>query len=295
MFLVAGFCINLSAQRQNAEYVKYINQYKSIAIENQHKYKIPASITLAQGLLESGAGKGRLAREGNNHFGIKCHTGWKGRKIYHDDDLRGECFRRYGHARESYEDHSKFLTGRDRYQKLFNLNPRDYKGWAKGLQSCGYATDRSYATKLIRLIEDYELHQYDKQKFVRPVLDKRGSFPAWYQPHEVFKSKHGLLYIVARENDTYELIGKELDFSTRSLRRYNEVPKGFPLMEGDIVYLEKKKKKVGRKMARFHKVSPDESMHEISQIHGIRIKNLYKMNDKTPDYVPQEGDELRLR
>ena len=151
----------LFAQYRNPDFIAYINKYSSIAQENQRKYKIPASITLAQGLLESQAGKGRLAKEGNNHFGIKCH-GWTGRKIYHDDDARGECFRRYSNASESFKDHSLFLTGRDRYSSLFDLKTTDYKGWARGLSKCGYATDKAYASKLIKLIEDYDLHKYDR-------------------------------------------------------------------------------------------------------------------------------------
>ncbi len=145
----------------------YIDTYASIAKEEMRKYKIPASITLAQGILESGSGKGRLAVKANNHFGIKCH-GWKGAKIYHDDDRSQECFRKYKYAKSSYEDHSKFLTNRGRYSKLFKLRPEDYKAWAKGLKAAGYATDRKYPQKLISLIERYQLYKYDRE-----VLGKR--------------------------------------------------------------------------------------------------------------------------
>ena len=147
--------------------VNYILRYAVIAKTEMHKTKIPASITLAQGILESGSGRGRLAVKANNHFGIKCH-GWKGAKIYHDDDRSQECFRKYKKAEFSYEDHSEFLTGRKRYAKLFKLKPNDYKGWAKGLKSAGYATDRKYPQKLISLIERYKLYQYDSE-----VLDGR--------------------------------------------------------------------------------------------------------------------------
>ena len=132
-----------------SSYHRYIRKYKDLAIEQQHKYKIPASITLAQGLLESGAGQSDLARRSNNHFGIKCHD-WKGKRVYHNDDRRGECFRKYNKVEDSYEDHSKFLALRSRYAPLFRLKITDYKGWAKGLQKCGYATDRKYANKLIK-------------------------------------------------------------------------------------------------------------------------------------------------
>lgn len=141
---------------------EYIDTFSSIAMHEMRVSKIPASITLAQGILESGSGNGRLAKEANNHFGIKCH-GWIGEKIYHDDDASQECFRKYKAAESSYKDHSKFLTGRKRYSKLFHLKPTNYKGWAKGLKAAGYATDRKYPQKLISLIERYKLYQYDKQ------------------------------------------------------------------------------------------------------------------------------------
>lgn len=141
---------------------EYIGTYSEIAMTEMRKYKIPASITLAQGILESGSGRGRLSVEGNNHFGIKCH-GWKGKKIYHDDDRSQECFRKYHHAQSSFEDHSTFLTSRGRYSKLFELDEDDYKGWAKGLRAAGYATDRRYPDKLISLIERYRLYEYDEQ------------------------------------------------------------------------------------------------------------------------------------
>ncbi|WP_417861021.1 glucosaminidase domain-containing protein [Winogradskyella sediminis] len=140
----------------------YISLYAEIAKDKMKTHKIPASITLAQGILESGSGKGRLAVKANNHFGIKCH-GWTGAKIYHDDDRSQECFRKYPRAEMSYEDHSEFLTGRKRYASLFDLKPDDYKSWAKGLRAAGYATDRKYPEKLISLIERYKLYQYDDE------------------------------------------------------------------------------------------------------------------------------------
>lgn len=147
----------------NQTYQTYINQYKDLAIEQMLKYRIPASITLAQGLFESAAGRSSLVRQGNNHFGIKCHTSWTGPTQYHDDDARGECFRVYSDARESYEDHSRFLARQQRYARLFSLNSNDYKGWARGLKQCGYATNPQYANKLIQIIELYKLHDYDKE------------------------------------------------------------------------------------------------------------------------------------
>lgn len=149
----------------------YIANFRQIAMDEMRKYKIPASITLAQGILESGSGKGRLAVKANNHFGIKCH-GWKGQKIYHDDDASQECFRKYEHAESSFEDHSTFLTSRSRYSKLFQLREDNYRGWAKGLRAAGYATDRKYPEKLISLIERYQLYEYDDE-----VLGRKKSAP----------------------------------------------------------------------------------------------------------------------
>lgn len=153
----------------------YIDRYSEIAKDKMRSHKIPASITLAQGILESGSGIGRLAVEANNHFGIKCHD-WKGAKIYHDDDRSQECFRKYEKAEGSYEDHSEFLTSRKRYSDLFKLRPNDYRAWAKGLKEAGYATDRQYPQKLIGLIERYELFRFDEEVLGKPkktsLLDK---------------------------------------------------------------------------------------------------------------------------
>ena len=160
LFILLYVGMPVSAQRRNTLYNKYIKEYAPLAIEQMDKYKIPASITLAQGLLESGAGRSVLARKSNNHFGIKCH-GWPGGKVYHDDDEKGECFRAYRKVEDSYEDHSQFLKNGPRYAFLFKLKITDYKGWAKGLKKAGYATDRSYANRLITIIEDYELYKYD--------------------------------------------------------------------------------------------------------------------------------------
>lgn len=289
LFILLSSMMQLHAQSKNTDYLKYIDLYKDIAIQNHKKHSIPASITLAQGLLESGAGKGRLAREGNNHFGIKCHN-WNGRKIFHNDDELNECFRRYSNPKDSFDDHALFLSGRDRYSQLFALNSRDYKGWARGLQSAGYATDRSYATKLIKLIEDYQLHQYDQVRFVRPSSSSKGD----KQNYEVLKSG-SMYYVVVKQNDSYEAIGKALGVSAKKLRTYNEVPKNFSLGKGDIVYLTKKKKRADKSIERFYYAKPGDSMHSISQLKGIQIKTLYQLNNKSEDYVLETGTLLRIR
>lgn len=147
--------------RSDSPQVRYIEEYASLAVEEMYRSGVPASITLAQGLLESGYGLSELAVKGNNHFGIKCHNNWQGGKVYHDDDRKGECFRKYDSPEESFRDHSDFLRYRDRYKFLFDLETTDYKGWAYGLKKAGYATDPAYPSKLIRLIEDYSLYRYD--------------------------------------------------------------------------------------------------------------------------------------
>ena len=280
-------------QHKLAAYQKYIKTYGTLAIKQQTQYKIPASITLAQGLLESGAGQSDLARRSNNHFGIKCHE-WKGARVYHDDDLRGECFRKYSTVEQSYTDHSKFLAERPRYASLFKLRITDYKGWAKGLQKCGYATDRAYANKLIKVIEDYELYRYDRMKVVKKTTKRTITQPKSAQPaYQVYRT-HGLIYVYAQENDDFDHIAASLGFSPRKLKKYNEVPEDFPLEKGDIVYLEKKKKKADKPYEQ-HVVQVGESMHGIAQKYGIQIKSLYKMNKKSADYILMEGDVLKLR
>jgi LysM repeat protein len=282
-----------SAQKLNPVYESYFSQYESVAVEHMSRYKIPASITLAQGVLESGAGKSKLAREANNHFGIKCHGEWIGKKTYHDDDEKGECFRKYKDAGESFLDHSLFLVNRPRYAVLFELDIRDYKGWARGLQRCGYATDKAYANKLIKIIEDYELYRYDLMRGKTKKGKTQAKTIYFDQPLQIYKS-NGLLYVHARQEDTFETIAAELDFKAKRLAGYNEVPIDFPLEKNDIVYLQKKKGKASKPNYE-HIVCIGESMHSIAQKHGIRIASLYKMNKKEPDYVPEEGDVLRLR
>ncbi len=188
----------------------YISQYASIAMRQMRKSKIPASIILSQGILESGSGRGRLAVKANNHFGIKCH-GWKGAKIYHDDDRSQECFRKYRKTESSYEDHSEFLTGRKRYAKLFKLKPDDYKGWAKGLKAAGYATDRKYPQKLISLIERYKLYEYDGE-----VLEGRSKEKVVVKSrvNRYSVEKGDTLYSLAKRFNTTVAVLKDLNNMT---------------------------------------------------------------------------------
>ena len=173
---------------------EYIKRYSEVSMEEMRKYKIPASITLAQGILESSSGKSKLTLKSNNHFGIKCHKGWTGKKTYHDDDEKGECFRVYKDPRNSYKDHSEFLTTRSRYEPLFKLDVEDYEGWAKGLSSAGYATDRRYPAKLIALIEKYDLHKYDEKVLGKSYKKRKKKMEA---SHMV--TKGDTLYSISRK------------------------------------------------------------------------------------------------
>lgn len=292
LFIIVSV-FQVASQKRYKVYENYIDTYKHIAMDHMRKHKIPASITLAQGLLESGAGMSELTKRSNNHFGIKCHRDWTGGRVYAKDDTPNDCFRKYNRAEESFDDHSQFLVKGVRYKFLFNLSPTDYVGWARGLQKSGYATDRAYANKLIKLIDDYELYQYDKENYRRSQsIRSEGSSSANWK-HQPFKT-YGLVYVIAVEGDTYEGIAAEFGFKTKDLLKYNEVPKGFPLNKGDIVYFEKKKSRADKPYFE-HLVQIGESMHSISQKYGLRVKNLYKMNKQNYEYVPKEGDILKLR
>lgn len=292
-------CTGVLAQMKwNQRYQTYINQYRDLAIEQMLKFKIPASITLAQGLLESGAGYSELATKGNNHFGIKCH-GWTGRKTYHDDDDAQECFRAYNNVYESYEDHSLLLSRQPRYRSLFSLDGDDYKGWAHGLKKCGYATSPTYAQKLIGIIELYKLQQYDKAKKYDRFMESRAykdspSAKGGIQ-HPIHRYNKNY-YIVVRQGDTFRSLGKELGLSYRKIAKYNERNKRDKLVVGETIYLKKKQKKADKSYKnRPHTVKPGESMYSIAQYYGMRVKSLYKKNDLSPDYVPKVGDKLRVR
>lgn len=280
-------CLSLQAQTRNKQYEDYIKQYRDLAVDEMKKYHIPASITLAQGLLESGAGQSTLARKSNNHFGIKCGSDWQGKTVRHNDDARGECFRAYKHPKQSYEDHSKFLAGRPRYASLFKLKITDYKGWARGLKKAGYATDPRYAQRLIDIIELYDLDKYDKKGGLKWMKENPN-------PHQTYIA-NGLVYIVVRAGDSWKSISKELDISQKKLRKYNDLYKGYALQVGDILYLEKKNRKAGKEHI-VHVLRAGESMYSISQKYGIRLKNLYKLNKMDEDDpAPEVGTILRLR
>ena len=283
------------AQRRNSAYEDYINRYKDIAIEQMMKHHIPASITLAQGLLESGAGKSLLTVSSNNHFGIKCHNEWTGRRFYKDDDIKDDCFRVYDNARESFEDHSKFLL-RPRYQSLFSLKTTDYKGWARGLKACGYATNPQYADKLIGLIELYGLYEYDYAKtYDRFIATHSGANTSGhYASHRIYYRNKNY-YLIANGGETFKTLAQEVGVSYRKLAKYNERDKKDVLSQGDIIYMEKKRSKAEKMYKNQpHVVRANESLYDIAQLYGIRLKYIYKKNGLPLDYVPRPGDRLRV-
>ena len=294
------FSTSVYAQRRNTTYEQYIHQFATEGIHQMRKHKIPASITLAQGLLESGAGLSTLASVHHNHFGIKCHKSWMGKRTYRDDDYKNECFRSYLSALDSYNDHSNFLK-QPRYQFLYDLEVKDYKGWAKGLQKAGYATDKGYANKLIALIELYELYELDKEQYprwmragnYRPLEEEKQEEDNGIK-HEGYIS-YGLLYVIAQEGDTYTSIAKEMNLKPQKLASYNEAPLDFPLRKGDIVYLQEKNK-TATAAHPDHVVKIGDSMHSIAQTYGMKVKSLYQLNGlDIEEYVPTEGDVLLLR
>ena len=282
--------------RWNQTYQQYINQYKDIAIEQMQRWGIPASITLAQGLFESGAGQSRLAVKGNNHFGIKCN-GWDGRKIYPDDDTDGECFRAYESVYQSYEDHSRFLANGKRYASLFNYETTDYRAWAKGLKAAGYATNPQYANKLIELIQLYKLYQYDNAKgYDKFMIDHTKSNQlnsVSLHPIKIFNKNY---YLIARKGDTFESIGKEIGVSYKKIAKYNERDKRDQIEAGEVIWLKKKQKKAPKDYKdRLHYVRNGESMYSIAQKYGIRVKSLYKLNGLNPEHEIRVGEGLKLR
>ncbi|MDR1729750.1 MAG: glucosaminidase domain-containing protein [Prevotellaceae bacterium] len=254
---ISIFCLFLSqafvAQTKKTQVnVDYIEKYSEIAVGKMKQHGIPASITLAQGILESGAGNSELAQISNNHFGIKCHE-WEGERVYHDDDKKGDCFRKYAKPEDSFEDHSQFLK-RPRYASLYELDATDYRAWAHGLKKCGYATDPNYAHRLINIIETYELHAYDSQIEAGKVTggkdkaetdakpeylpeSKMGNIPAF--PIHPVKEVNGKKAVIAKAGDTYESIAREFGLRKWEIRWYNKVKKGAVPEEGQAVFIRK--------------------------------------------------------
>ncbi len=270
----------------------YIASYKDDAVKEMYLHKVPACITLAQGMLESGNGNSPLCRNANNHFGIKCHKEWSGETYIMNDDEDNECFRKYDNVLDSYSDHSLFLFSRSRYADLFKLPLNDYKGWCYGLKKAGYATDPRYPERLIELIEKYNLQELNvfevtpKQNF--PSHDDIKSEMAI---REVYRFNH-IRFIIAKENDSFYKIAHDFNIELDELLEYNDFLKTDKIQYGQKIYIEKKRRKA---LEPYHVVQKNETLRSISQLHGIRLSMLCKKNKLKPDDKLKIGDVLYLR
>ncbi len=283
---------------------EYIQRYQILAIEEMARSGIPASITIAQGCLESANGSSELSKKSNNHFGIKCKKGWKGKKVYYDDDAKNECFRKYRTVEDSYVDHTNFLLNNQRYASLFELKTTDYKGWAHGLKKAGYATNKKYAHKLIHIIEtnklyrlDYKISYDELMAFEQKQMGSEGisnslSINA-FQSHEIIKRNH-VKSVVARRSDTYEIIAQELGLKEWVLYKYNDQSAGYRPRQNEIVYIQQKKGKT-KKDNLSHRVEQGDSMHYISQLYGIKLNKLYRRNRMKKGQQPPTGHIIYLR
>ena len=277
---------------------QYIDTWKNEAISQMAAYGIPASITLAQGILESGDGNSSLAKQGNNHFGIKCHT-WTGKTIHKDDDKKNECFRKYNNAQQSFQDHSEFLSKRGRYSFLFDLKPNDYKGWAKGLKTAGYATNPKYPSLLIALIEKNNLQQYDNMILASNNSSSNNndfSLANLSKPkpgkHSIYIHNNNIKYIKVKSEDTFYKISKEFGMHLGQIYKYNDLSDNNFIKEGNIIYLQPKRQKA---KVQSHKVKENETLQDISQLYGIKFKSICKKNKLEPETILQQGQILELR
>ncbi len=279
----------------------YIRQYAIWAVREMQYSSIPASIKMAQALVESNAGQSELALMANNHFGVKCQMVWTGPRYFYDDDEKDDCFRAYQSAQESYRDHSHFLMYRDRYKSLFNLDPRDYKAWSHGLKAAGYATNPNYAQMLINVIERYKLYQLDHWlPEVEPVNSTSGlqvtpstALP-YVKPEVRSFTRNRIEFVIARPDDTVEKLTKELGKLRWEIRRYNDLTTSHELVPGEIVYLQPKKRQAEDGFSTHH-VQDGENMRFIAQHYGIKLKWLYKRNRMKPGSEPGPGEIIWLR
>ncbi|HXD91604.1 MAG TPA: glucosaminidase domain-containing protein [Bacteroidia bacterium] len=270
----------------------YISRYKEDAIKEMYRFGVPASITLAQGMLESGNGNSALSVYANNHFGIKCHKDWTGPSYILDDDEKNECFRKYQDVLDSYSDHSQFLRNRDRYAFLFELAKTDYKGWARGLKEAGYATHPKYAEQLIDLIEQYKLYELDKDVVLTMRNVKEKAPQVKLNLRQVLKFNH-TKFIIAKPRDSFYKIASDFDLELSDLFKYNDFNKGETIVAYEKVYVEAKRRKA---LEPYHVVTKGETMESISQLHGIKLSSLYKKNRIKPSNgEPKVGTVLYLR
>lgn len=271
----------------------YIEAFKDDAIKEMYLHKVPACITLAQGMLESGNGNSELCRKANNHFGIKCHKEWGGETFTMDDDEKNECFRKYNDVLDSYSDHSMFLYSRSRYSFLFELSLNDYKAWCYGLKQAGYATDPRYAERLIELIEKYKLHQLNtientpKQNFPSHGDIKKPEMVI----REVYRFNR-IQFIIAKDGDTFFKIASDYNLELDKLLDYNDFTYSDKIVYGQKIYIQKKRRKA---LEPYHVVQKNETLKSISQLHGIRLSMLCKKNKLNAGDKLKVGDVLYLR
>ncbi len=302
---------------------EYIDRYKSIAVAQMERYGIPASITMAQGILESDSGNSRLSLESNNHFGIKCKRNWTGLKVYHDDDAKDECFRAYESVEASYHDHAVFLDTQPRYDSLFAYSATDYKSWARGLKAAGYATAPDYAQRLVRLIESHKLYlldQPDGERLYASGVRGKSDPDEWFSSqssvsghgtlfdpdnfrvtinaHEGYNvyATNGVHYVLAKENDTFESIGKKFRISAGNLRKFNDLKRSRRVQPaaGDVIYIERKKAGWGGN-ARQHICREGETAHAVGQSYAIRTRSLEKLNRLKKGVRLESGREIRIK
>ena len=315
--LIALFCLAAAPLTAQNDRYDYIEEFAFIAVSEMERAGVPASIKLAQGILESNAGKSELASKGNNHFGIKCHRDWKGKKMYRKDDEPGKsCFRVYDSAQESYIAHTEFLRGNRRYDFLFEYKVTDYKKWAKGLKKAGYATSPTYAPKLIRVVETYELHKYDRMRvedfaqFADGKKDKKkkrndeDDRPAKRSRNDAVTSGfearivsfNDIKTVYAAEGESLVDIARESDIALDRIRDYNPVYQNVNqiLAANDRVYLQPKRGSY-RGNKKYHRVEPGETMEAISHQFGIRLRKLYKRNRLEPGVEVAAGQRVILK
>lgn len=322
LLIVLTLLASLTLQAQNEDVISYINTWKELAMSEMQRTGVPASITLAQGIHESMAGKSPLSQKSNNHFGIKCKTGWQGEKVYHDDDARGECFRSYPSAEQSYLDHSDFLRNGARYGFLFQLDPTDYKEWALGLKKAGYATNIRYPQILIKLIEDYNLHQYTliargdmprenevmlvsnrKTPVIRemettvaqkePVTEEVvvEEAPAMNYPSGEFTINNTKV-IYAKAGSSLLVLANQYNISLGRLLDFNDMKQEDVLVRNQLLFLQRKRKSGDKDI---HRVIANETLYDIAQSEGIRLESLLEYNFLQEYMQPAPGENLYLR
>ena len=302
LFLVMCSAFTSAVAQSSSIVREYIETYKELAIEEMQRTGVPAAITLAQGIHETGAGQSHLVRKSNNHFGIKCKSEWKGESVSHDDDARGECFRKYDDPADSYRDHSDFLKYRKHYAFLFDLEPTDYEGWAYGLKKAGYATNPKYPQILIKLIKDYNLQEYTliamgkkhfEEKWAKTddIVTPAEVYNASKYPSGVFKINETSVVMVPKGTPFLALADKH-NVSLRRLFDFNDMEPVEVAERDMLIYLHRKRKTGAND---YHKVAPGESLYDIAQKEGIRLESLRNLNMLTEDAQPEIGETLYLK